>query len=122
MVRRQGDTDNFLVIASEDAPVGKCGMRPDYLPAESFLNGLQDPRPANLLVAFGTEVGQDQIALVIEEDELVSFLGHQKDRGTIGLFATSRGKSFPELLAVACPEATQFAHGANPIDMAFFQD
>src|SRR6516164_3515745 len=61
---RQGDANQLLVIAGEDAAAGEGRVRPDDLAAARLQRRLQDAGTVDLAVPLGRKIGQDQVALV----------------------------------------------------------
>src|SRR5260370_2391378 len=110
-----GNTNDFLVVAREQASLGESGMGPNDLPAAGLVVGLQNVRAIDFLVAFGIEVGQDQVALVVANHGLRA-LRDEKGVGAIRLLPARRAVAFPKHLTGLGLKSAKPAVGADAIE------
>ena len=88
--------------------------------AASAVIGLQNMSPVDLFVAFGIEVGQDQVPLIVANDRLRP-LGNEEGIGAVGLLAAGGGVTFPEQFPGLRIQTADFAIGADTIDTAVLE-
>ncbi len=80
-------------------------------------------RPANLLVAFGIHLRDDQIPFLIEQEEVILILNNERV-GPAHFLAVGRRslQSLPNPLASVSPEAAQLPVTANAVDKAILKE
>src|SRR5437899_2680130 len=96
LVLGQGDADELLVVAGEDAALGEGGMGPDHVPAARRLYRVEDMGAIDLLVAVRRQFGEDQVSLVVEQDVAVVLLDDEGG-AAVGLLAAGGGVGLPAL-------------------------
>src|ERR1017187_7686397 len=98
-------------------------MRPDHRTAGIAIGRFNDVRPADLLVALGSEPGDDQITLFIEQEKTVLILDNE-GVGPARFLAVGGGgaEGFPKPLSAGGLEAAQLAVAANAVDISVLQE
>src|SRR5688572_25327459 len=98
-------------------PVGKCRMRPAHATAlpKLFFGRLQELRPADFLIALWRELGDDQLAPLVEQKVAVGILD-EMNRAPAGRW--HRGLVFPEAASVRRVEASQLTVAIDAVNMA----
>src|SRR5262245_26214038 len=71
LFRGQGSADDFLVVSREHAFVRVGGVTPHDLAPQTDANGLQQLGSAHFVVLLGRQVGDDQVAVLAEEEEAI---------------------------------------------------
>src|SRR5205807_1317571 len=113
LVLCQRRTDQLFVVAKVNTAVGKRRVRPDYRPAGVFVGWLDEVCPAEFLIARGRQVGDDQIAVLVGEEESISV----RDDEGVGpphraRIAAGGGERLPNLLTRLGLETAELAVGA----------
>src|SRR5690349_2772116 len=72
LVRRQWHADEFLVVAGEDALVGKRRVRPDDVAAAGRVIRLDQLGPIDLVVTARADLGQDEFTLIVTDHEAIA--------------------------------------------------
>src|SRR5439155_7016919 len=103
----QRHANNLLVVAHEDAAVGEGGVRPDDRPAEGVVGRVDQVSAADLVIALGTQAGDDQVAVVVEEEKAVAVLDDEHVTA-IGLLAVVGLVGRPDALARVHFHAAEF--------------
>src|SRR5207248_2743654 len=107
--------DDLLVVAGEHRAAGEGGVGPDDLPAAGLLRRLEDAGAVDLLVPLRRQPGDDQVALVVEEEEAVA-LPHQERGRQEGLLPRRRGPEvLPHLLSGVGLETAQLPAPADAV-------
>src|SRR5438045_1937958 len=96
-------------------------MRPDDRPAKGGAGRLEQVRPANLLVTLGAQLGDDQVAQFIENEEAVAVLDQERI-GRADLLPLVRLEALPDALAGIGLHADNLAFGARAVDVAILKE
>ena len=89
---------------------------------QSLVGGLEQVGAADFLVAARAELGDDQVALFVEEEEAVAVL-HDERIGPADGFAGGGGlEGFPDALAGLRLQAAQLAVAADAVNVAVFEE
>src|SRR5262245_45340217 len=75
---RQGHANQFLVGAGVDTAVGAGGVTPDHVPAGRRAGPLEHLPAAHFFVALRRQLGDDQLPQVVEQEEAVAVLHHER--------------------------------------------
>ncbi len=122
MSLRQGGADDFFVVAHEDALAGEGGVGPDDGAAGVGGGGFEEMGAADLLVAFGGELGDDEVALLIGEEEAVGVFDDEGIGPADERAAGGGSHGFPEALAGFELEAAELAVAADAVDVAVLNE
>src|SRR5262249_36091842 len=121
LLRRQGDADDLLVVADEGALTRVGRVRPHHrappaepAPARELARRLDDVGAADLLVALGAELRNNQVALLVEQEPPVPL---RRQEGIAPahlplLFGPGRGEVLPDPLAGRQLQAAQLTVAA----------
>ena len=63
-------------------------------------------RSAEFLVSLGLQIGQDEVAVVVEDNKVPTHL-HQESGGRVRLLAGGRRERLPELLSIVRPQTAK---------------
>src|SRR5262249_30348478 len=116
---RQGYANDLPVVPGIHAAVGKRRVRPHDLPAEGGAGWLKQVGPANLFVAFGAQLGDDQIALLRRQEEAIPVLDQENIRRTYLLAAVGFQRT-PQALAGVGLDADELAVAGRAVNMTVF--
>src|ERR1035441_5527500 len=99
VLRGEVHADYLFVVPGIDATVGKGGMGPKHRASGGIAGRREQVRAADLLVAAGAELRDDQIPLLVEEEEAVPVL-HDEGIGPADGLTGGRGhERFPNALS-----------------------
>src|SRR5262249_7084664 len=120
------DTDNLLIVADEHALVGECGMYPDYgahpvCARRHLVRWFDHMRPADLVVALRRQLGDDEIAFLIEDEESIALW--DQEGIAPALFLAGRGlERFPDAFAGVGLETPQLTVAAHAVDVTVLDE
>src|SRR5207249_285526 len=109
--------NDFLVVPPVNAAIGKGRMTPDHRPIRHRIGRLQQMRAADLFIALGTQLRDDEIALLIRQEKPIAVHDNEGRRPAL-LFAAGGNKSLPYTLARIGFEAAELAIAARAVDVA----
>src|SRR5262249_55464114 len=84
LTRRQGHAHDLLIIPRVHRAVGEGRVRPDHVAAPGGVRRVEHMGAADLVIAPGTEPGDDQVALLRHQEEAVAVLDDE-DVARLGL-------------------------------------
>src|SRR5262245_24137991 len=94
--RCQRRAHEFLIIAREDALVGKSRVAPDQVPSKRGSSWLQQLATADLLVPRWRQSGQDEISCFTHQEETAAVLDQEGGAVPQWLVARRGRPCFPE--------------------------
>src|SRR5262245_25802050 len=119
-IRGERQAEDFLVVTDKHTLPRERRVRPDDVPAARRLSRLQEMSAVDFPVALRRQLGQDQVALVVEDYKAIPLWHHEGGRAD-GLLAARGCICLPELLAGVFLETAQLAIRTDAVEMAILQ-
>ena len=118
---RQAVAADFVVVSEVHATIGEGGVRPDEGALAHAMGRLNELRAADLLVTFGAEPGNDQLAKIVREKISVTVPDGKHIGPTRRSFAGGRCEGAPDAFSIGQTRADEVAAIAAGVEMAVGQ-